>query len=64
MTLPSPNSRAAMAPARAPPPVFAMVFSDRMAAIGRSTCPRRRVSRRPEPCPARSSTSMRLAGTE
>ena len=60
---PTPSTPAASAPASAPPPVFASVFSERMAAIGRSTSWRSRFSVRPAGLPARSSASTRLAGT-
>ena len=54
----------AMAPARAAPPVLATVFSDRMAAMGRSTWDRRRRNSAPAGWPARSRVSMWPGGTE
>ena len=60
----APNRLPARAPATAPPPVLAIVLSDSTAAIGRSTWRRMAFRMRPDGRPARSSASIRLAGTE
>ena len=63
-TLPAPSALAASAPAKAPPPVLAMVLSDKIAAIGSATLCRISLSRRPDGLPACSSIATLLAGTE